>query len=75
MSNHVNEFYNYVDSKFQAAAIKRLNERVAAGEDPAKILHIEPRYQFYIDKVCKGLIHLSYELYDRIMGCTEEDKL
>ncbi len=75
MSNHVNEFYNYVDSKFQAAAIKRLNERVAKGEDPAKILHIEPRHQFYIDKVCKGLIHLSYELYDRIMGCTEEDKL
>lgn len=75
MSNHVNEFYNYVDDKFQAAAIKRLNERVAAGEDPATILRIEPKHQFYVDKICKGLIRLSYELYDRIMGCTEEDKL
>lgn len=75
MPNHVNEFYNYVDDKFQAAAIKRLNERVDAGEDPATILRIEPKYQFYVDKICKGLICLSYELYDRIMSCTEEDKL
>lgn len=75
MNIPVGEFYNYVDEKFQAAAIARLHERIEAGEDAATILSISPKHKFYIDKICAGHIRLSYELYDRIMGCTEEDKV
>lgn len=75
MNIPVNDFYNYVDEKFQVAAITRLRERIEAGEDAATILSISSEHKFYIDKICAGYIRLSYELYDRIMGCTEEDKV
>ena len=71
---HVGEFYNYVEGeRFQKEALKRLRERIDAGESAAAILGIDPAHKFYIDKICNGLIRLSYELYDRIMGCSKED--
>lgn len=70
----VGEFYNYIDEKYQKAAIARLRERIKSGESAAEILDIDPKHKFYIDKICAGYIRLSYELYDRIMGCTKEDR-
>lgn len=68
-------FYDYVDDVFQKQAITKLRERIEAGESAYDILKIDKEHKFYVDKICNGLIHLSYELYDRIMGCAKEDEL
>lgn len=42
-----------------------------AGEKPEDILQITDK--FYLDKVVAGLMPMTYTIYDRIMGCSQED--
>lgn len=67
--------YNEVPERNKQEALVRLQERISAGEQAADILQIEPTHgKYYIDKMCKGLVPMSYVIYDRIMGCSLEDK-
>lgn len=65
--------YNYVEKRYHDEALARLRERVAQGEDPFDILDIDRNNTYYVQKILDGHIRMSYELYDRIMGCSLED--
>lgn len=64
---------DYVSTKFQQEALKRLHKRMEAGETPADILSIDPIHSYYIDKIVQGQTPMSYLIYDRIMCCSDED--
>ena len=67
--------YESVPEKNKQEALVKLQERLAAGENAVEILQIEPTHgKYYIDKLCKGLVPMSDLIYDRIMGCSLEDK-
>lgn len=53
--------------------MKRLHERMAAGESPYQILGIAEEHKYYVDKLVAGLCPISYALYGRIMNLDEED--
>lgn len=63
----------YVDDGPKREALKRLHERMDAGESPFKILGIDEKHKYYVDKVVAGLCSISYALYGRIMNLDEED--
>ena len=68
--------YSAVSNRHKQEALKRLHERVEQGEKPADVLKmVSPRDDYYIDKIMKGFVPMSYLLYDRIMGCSIEDKV
>lgn len=67
------DLIDYVSSEFQQEALKRLHERMEAGETPAAILDIDPIHSYYIDKIVQGQTPMSYLIYDRIMGCSGDD--
>lgn len=60
-----------VKETYRQAAMLKLKERMAAGEKAEDILQITDK--FYLDKVISGLLPMSYLVYDRIMGCSQED--
>ena len=67
--------YESVPEKNKQEALVKLQERLAAGENAVEILQIETTHgKYYIDRLCKGLVPMSYLIYDRIMGCSLEDK-
>lgn len=45
-----------------------LLKRIKNGEDPYKILKIDCRHKYYIDKIISGLCPLTHTLYFRITG-------
>lgn len=63
----------YVDEKPKQEALKRLHERMETGESPYKILGIDERHKYFVDKLVAGLCPISYALYGRIMNLDEED--
>ncbi len=63
----------YVSEAPKRAAMKRLHERMDAGERPYQILGIEEKHKYYVDKIVAGLCPISYALYGRIMNLDEED--
>ena len=65
--------YDKVAPKYREEALQRLHERMKRGEKASDILGLDPRYQFYIQKIVDGLVDISYTLYSRIMGCNVED--
>lgn len=60
-----------VEPNFRDQAMRRLRSRMKAGEKPEDILQITDK--FYLDKVVAGLMPMTYTIYDRIMGCSQED--
>jgi hypothetical protein len=64
-------YYDMVAEKFKMQAYKRLEERLAKGEDPHNILKLSD--EFYLAKILDERMELSWTLYDRIMGCSKED--
>lgn len=63
----------YIDEGPKRAALKRLHERMDAGESPFEILGIDSREKYYVDKLVSGLCPMSYALYGRILNLDEED--
>lgn len=63
----------YVETSFQKQALRRLRERLIAGEDLYEILGIRPNETYYVNKLVSGKVPMSYIIYDRIMGCSIED--
>lgn len=63
----------YVDDGPKLKALKRLRERMGAGESPYQILGIDEQHKYYVDKIVAGLCPISYALYGRIMNLDEED--
>lgn len=63
----------FVNEKAKQEAIKRLHERMEAGEDVYEILEISTDHKYYVEKIVAGLCSLSYALYGRIMNLDEED--
>lgn len=63
----------YIGNKPKQAALKRLHERMDAGESPYAILGISESNKYYVDKLVAGLCPISYALYGRIMNLDEED--
>lgn len=62
-----------VDEGPKREALKRLHERMAAGESPFAILGIAESEKYYVDKIVAGLVPITYALYGRIMNLDEED--
>lgn len=54
-------------------ALKRLHERMDAGESPFEILGISENEKYYVDKIVSGLCPMTYALYGRIMNLDVED--
>lgn len=67
------EQYDYVEERFKQKALEKLRERLGAGELAHEVLHITPEEMFYGQKIVDGLVPMSYDVYDRIMGCGIED--
>ena len=67
------EVYNAVEPKFRQEAIKELRRRIEAGEDVHDILQMDATHDFYIEKIVAGLMPISWDLYNRIMKCDDED--
>lgn len=67
----MNNTYDAVAPKFREQALKRLHERIDAGESVYDILQVSDK--FYCDKIVAGYVEISYTLYTRIMGCNAED--
>ena len=65
--------YDLVDERFRQEAHARLLKRIAAGETVESILKM-PEDDYYVKKIVAGLVPMSYIVYDRIMGCSREDK-
>ena len=63
----------YVEDGPKREALKRLRERMDAGESPYQILDIDEQHKYYVDKLVAGLCPISYALYGRIMNLDEED--
>lgn len=63
----------YVAEGPKREALKRLHERMDAGESPCQILGIDEQHKYYVDKLVAGLYPISYALYGRIMNLDEED--
>lgn len=63
----------YVTESPRKEAMKRLHERLAAGESAFEILGIEERESYYVNKIVAGLCPISYAMYGRIMNLDEED--
>lgn len=63
----------YVEDGPKREALKRLLERMDAGESPYQILDIDEQYKYYVDKLVAGLCPISYALYGKIMNLDEED--
>lgn len=63
----------YVEDGPKQEAMKRLHERIEAGESPYAILDIETKHKYYVDKIVAGLMPMSYAHYARIMNLDEED--
>lgn len=63
----------YVEDGPQKEAMKRLHERMDAGESPYEILGISEDHKYYVDKIVNGYMRLSYCLYGRIMQLDEDD--
>lgn len=63
----------YVTEGPKRQALKRLHERMDAGESPYQILGIDEQHKYYVDKIVAGLCPISYALYGRIMNLDEED--
>lgn len=63
----------YVSEGPRKEAMKRLHERMEAGEDVYEILDIPRSEKYYVDKIVAGLVPISYGLYGRIMKLDEED--
>lgn len=63
----------YVDDGPKREALKRLHERMDAGESPYQILGIDEQHKYYVDKIVAGLCPISYALYGRIMNLDKED--
>lgn len=61
----------YVEECFKQEALEKLQERISRGETAKGILKIDNDY--YCDKVVNGLVPMSYDIYNRIMGCSVED--
>lgn len=62
-----------VEEKHKQEALKRLHERMAAGESPYDILEIPEKHKYYVDKIVSGLCPMTYALYGRIMNLDLED--
>lgn len=63
--------FDAVEEKYRQEALRKLKKRIAAGEKPEDILQVSDK--FYLDKLVSGVMPISYNIYDRIMGCTDED--
>lgn len=63
----------YIGEKPKQAALKRLRERMDAGENVYDILEIPPEHEYYVNKIVAGLCPMSYAIYGRIMNLDEED--
>lgn len=63
----------YITEKPKQAALKRLHERMEAGESPYDILGMSEEHEYYVNKLVQGLCPISYGLYGRIMNLDEED--
>lgn len=63
----------YITEGPKREALKRLHERMDAGESPYQILGIDEQHKYYVDKIVAGLCPISYALYGRIMNLDEED--
>lgn len=63
----------YVTDAPKREAMKRLRERMDAGETPFEILGICEDHKYYVDKLLAGHLPMSYAIYGRIMNLAEED--
>lgn len=71
--NSVLAHEQFVTAGPRREAMKRLKERMGAGESPYEILGIDKEHKYYVDKIVAGLCPISYALYGRIMNLDEED--
>jgi hypothetical protein len=63
----------YVGEGPKREAVKRLNERIEAGESAYDILGIDKEHKYYVSKLVAGLVPISYAIYGRIMNLDVED--
>ena len=71
--NRMRAYETYVAEEPKREALKRLHERIDAGESVYDILKMDKTCTPYIEKIVNGLCPLSYALYGRIMNLDEED--